>query len=406
MAATFQASGHGQQRRTRSCSAVVLVLFICSVRIGPSFAPSLPRIKSTALAPSGISDTFKCSGFRLVAARPRPSEETPVVTMVNRGPASQKLYLHNLVVAEMLETLQLFPVQGDNVESNVTSYLASVPTVEHTKVAPAQGMLRDRWARITLGVLAVAVATMALRLGTAHLDALAHSASKLLAAPSMLVAAVAGAAAGSLHTLSGPDHLAALTPLALKVRGGPGAAFRTGAFWGSGHVLGQLLLGLGLLALGHCKLFSRVTGLLRVGAIAERAAVMAVGLVLLLIGAMGLKEAQEWQDDAEDGAEEDTFCWKTFGTGVLSGMHPDALLLCLPALALPTRLAGFSFLAAFGAGTLVAMGGYTAALHCACSRLGQPVVRRVSMIASGVAVAVGATVCCTALGVPILGGLM
>ncbi|CAK9017173.1 unnamed protein product [Durusdinium trenchii] len=51
-----------------------------------------------------------------------------------------------------------------------------------------------------------------------------------------------GAGAGAFHTLSGPDHLAALAPLALRTSG-PGKAFRTGVFWGFGHVLGQVLLG-------------------------------------------------------------------------------------------------------------------------------------------------------------------
>merc|ERR1712039_408415 len=126
-------------------------------------------------------------------------------------------------------------------------------------------------------------------------------------------------------------------------------------------------------------------------------------------------EAREWQEEDGAATEEDpathasgsrTLTWKTFGTGVLSGMHPDALLLCLPALALPTRLAGLTYLTAFGTGTLAAMGGYTAALRSACKRLSSQSVVRVSMVASGVAVAVGVAICSTALGIPLLGGLM
>jgi hypothetical protein len=143
---------------------------------------------------------------------------------------------------------------------------------------------------------------------------------------------------------------------------------------------------------------------------AERAAAAAVGVVLILIGGLGLKEAREWDDGVEAGDEATStssqFCLKTLCTGVLSGMHPDALLLCLPALALRTRLAGLIFLSAFGAGTLVAMGGYAAALHSACHAFGDRAVRRISVVSSGVAVVVGAAVCASALGVPLLGALL
>ena len=46
--------------------------------------------------------------------------------------------------------------------------------------------------------------------------------------------------AASLHVLSGPDHLAAIAPLALHVR------FRTwmvGMLWGAGHLIGMLVIG-------------------------------------------------------------------------------------------------------------------------------------------------------------------
>lgn len=57
---------------------------------------------------------------------------------------------------------------------------------------------------------------------------------------------IAGLVAGALHVFSGPDHLAALAPLAIER---PGEGARVGARWGVGHALGVLLLGgLGLLA--------------------------------------------------------------------------------------------------------------------------------------------------------------
>ncbi|KXZ49145.1 hypothetical protein GPECTOR_23g73 [Gonium pectorale] len=52
----------------------------------------------------------------------------------------------------------------------------------------------------------------------------------------------AGLAAGFLHTLCGPDHLAALTPLTIGRN--RFAASALGALWGFGHSTGQLILGL------------------------------------------------------------------------------------------------------------------------------------------------------------------
>ena len=57
----------------------------------------------------------------------------------------------------------------------------------------------------------------------------------------------AGLAAGCLHTLSGPDHLAALTPL--TVGRSHTAAAVLGGLWGFGHCVGQLVLGLAMVLL-------------------------------------------------------------------------------------------------------------------------------------------------------------
>jgi len=45
----------------------------------------------------------------------------------------------------------------------------------------------------------------------------------------------------SVHVVTGPDHLAAVTPLAIENRK---KAWHIGFFWGLGHVLGMLLIGL------------------------------------------------------------------------------------------------------------------------------------------------------------------
>lgn len=50
----------------------------------------------------------------------------------------------------------------------------------------------------------------------------------------------AGVIAASVHVVSGPDHLAAVTPLAIEVKN---KSYKIGIFWGLGHILGMLLIG-------------------------------------------------------------------------------------------------------------------------------------------------------------------
>jgi len=56
-----------------------------------------------------------------------------------------------------------------------------------------------------------------------------------------MIALSSGLLAGSAHVLTGPDHLAALAPVATQQ---PGAGFRLGVIWGAGHGLGVLILAL------------------------------------------------------------------------------------------------------------------------------------------------------------------
>ncbi|MCV6631764.1 MAG: sulfite exporter TauE/SafE family protein [Flavobacteriaceae bacterium] len=52
---------------------------------------------------------------------------------------------------------------------------------------------------------------------------------------------VGGALAAFLHVVSGPDHLAAVAPFAIESRH---KAWKVGAAWGIGHLLGMLLIGM------------------------------------------------------------------------------------------------------------------------------------------------------------------
>ncbi|KAK9690746.1 hypothetical protein RND81_09G151500 [Saponaria officinalis] len=172
----------------------------------------------------------------------------------------------------------------------------------------------------------------------------------------ILTSAWTGFFAGCLHTLSGPDHLAALAPLSIGRSRMESAA--VGALWGCGHDAGQLIFGLVFLLLKdrlHIEII-RTWG------------TRVVGLTLLIIGAMGIKEASEVPAPCvslENGYEtvgtekKKKIGFATFVTGIVHGLQPDALMMVLPALALPSRWAGAAFLGMFLVGTVVAMGGYT-----------------------------------------------
>ncbi|KAK8944515.1 hypothetical protein KSP39_PZI007723 [Platanthera zijinensis] len=169
-----------------------------------------------------------------------------------------------------------------------------------------------------------------------------------------LSSAWTGFFAGCLHTLSGPDHLAALAPLSIGRTRIESAI--VGALWGCGHDAGQMIFGLLFLLLKdrlHIEII-RTWG------------TRVVGITLLVIGAMGIKEASEVPASCiEDGTLEASSGVRkkiglaTFATGIVHGLQPDALVMILPALALPSRLAGAAFLGMFLVGTVLAMGTYT-----------------------------------------------
>ena len=82
---------------------------------------------------------------------------------------------------------------------------------------------------------------------------------------------IAGALASVLHVISGPDHLAAITPLAIETRK---KVWRIGLFWGFGHLTGMLVIGL---------LYSAFKEVIPVKLISEYSEQL-VGLVLLGVG--------------------------------------------------------------------------------------------------------------------------
>ncbi|KAJ7250103.1 hypothetical protein O6H91_Y423000 [Diphasiastrum complanatum] len=213
----------------------------------------------------------------------------------------------------------------------------------------------------------------------------------------VLTSAWTGLVAGCLHALTGPDHLAALAPLCIGRSKVESAA--VGALWGVGHDAGQVLFGIAFLLLKdklHIELI-RTWG------------ARVVGITLIAIGVVGIKDAQEVPVSCLAGNEQGQNTGQssgslkgvpvakkslglTFATGLVYGLQPDALLMILPALALPSRFSGFAFLGMFLVGTVIAMGSYTAFIGSCSEALQERVpwiTHRLTWASSLVAIAFG-----------------
>ena len=82
----------------------------------------------------------------------------------------------------------------------------------------------------------------------------------------------------------------------------------------------------------------------------------------------------------------------TYATGIVYGFNPDAVMVIVPALALPSQLAIVSYILAFCTGTVIAMGGYTGCIGATSNMLSKkvPKINNVlSLVSSGIATALG-----------------
>ena len=181
-----------------------------------------------------------------------------------------------------------------------------------------------------------------------------------------MLTALTGALAGLFHVLAGPDHLAAVGPLALS---GRRRGWLAGWTWGIGHASGVVVVA--ALAIVLRDLLPPIE---IISAWSERvvgAALIAVGLWALRRSArvqpaphahgevshdhLHVQAGPEWM--RRIGHAHASFC-----LGVLHGIAGSSHFVgVLPALALPTRTAALTYIAAFGAGTVAAMTGFAAA---------------------------------------------
>jgi len=217
----------------------------------------------------------------------------------------------------------------------------------------------------------------------------------------MFVPLLTGLLAGALHVWSGPDHLAAIAPLALQQQRRP---WLVGVRWGIGHSTGVAIVGALSLALRE------ILPVERLSAWGERL----VGVMLIAIGLWGIRRALTVQvhlhrhvhDGNEhahahvhaDHAPHETppahvHTHAAVGIGVLHGLAGSSHFLgILPALALPTMAAAAGYVGAFGVGTIVSMGAFAGMMGVLARRPafhGQQAYRALLITCSIAAIGVG-----------------
>ena len=176
----------------------------------------------------------------------------------------------------------------------------------------------------------------------------------------MILTAISGLVAGAFHVLSGPDHLAAVAPLAASDRG---RSLRAGWTWGLGHAAGVMVVA--ALAVLLRDALPPITDISAWGERLVGGALIALGLWSLSHAAhlrrtphthgatrhehLHVRRGPRWMRRLGHGHA-------SFAVGVLHGVAGSSHFFgVLPALALPTPAASFSYIAAFGLGTVVSM---------------------------------------------------
>lgn len=194
----------------------------------------------------------------------------------------------------------------------------------------------------------------------------------------MISSLFAAILASILHVISGPDHLAAVTPLAIESEK---KAWKVGLSWGFGHLSGMLLIGV---------LFLLFKDFIPVEKISEYSEQL-VGLVLIGIGIWAFyrifntQKAHSHPHVHTDGKpfihihkhehshqkkhehihtekiKQNVF--SSFGIGFIHGLAGVAhFLLLLPVLSFNSNFEGILYIIGFGIGTVVAMTAYALVL--------------------------------------------
>ncbi len=159
----------------------------------------------------------------------------------------------------------------------------------------------------------------------------------------MFITFLLGIVASATHVMTGPDHLAAVTPLAIENKK---KSWIVGMSWGIGHTIGLLMIG------GLFYLFREV---FPVKIISEYSEII-VGIILIIIGMWAFYKLLNKHNHKHKGAKN---VKAAVFVGILHGFAGIYhLLIVLPALALPSQADAVAYLIGFAAGTLAVMAIY------------------------------------------------
>jgi ABC-type nickel/cobalt efflux system permease component RcnA len=189
----------------------------------------------------------------------------------------------------------------------------------------------------------------------------------------------AGILSSMVHVVSGPDHLAAVTPLVIETKK---KAWKIGLSWGLGHLAGMLFIGI---------LFSIFKEIIPVDAISAYSEQI-VGLVLIVIGTWAFykifkkekshehthihtekeplihvhqhvhQEITTHQHSHKNNLKQHEFA--SFSIGFLHGLAGIAhFILFLPVLSFETQWEAINYLIGFAVGTVLAMTLYALVLN-------------------------------------------
>ena len=191
-------------------------------------------------------------------------------------------------------------------------------------------------------------------------------------------------------------------------------AGRVGALWGMGHGVSATLLGVSAFALKST--FQRSAAIRAAFSTASQVTEFAVGLSLILIGVMGIREARQWQEEVpaakslSAAAHHDTTSMAAMAdasseqnravilNGLLHGFSWDGAPSLAPAIAVATWSGNLAFLSAYAVGTVATMAIVTTLVGEGTRRAGKifqrpDIPQKLSFASSIVAIVIGVVWC-------------
>ena len=216
----------------------------------------------------------------------------------------------------------------------------------------------------------------------------------------MMLIAITGLMAGVVHVLSGPDHLAAVAPLAIAERR---RGWLAGWTWGVGHASGVVVVAVLAVLLRDVvpDVFPAIDTISNWSERLVGGALIGVGLWALRRGVRLAPAPHGHGPQVHGHLHVQTgpgwlrrlgHAHASFYLGVLHGVAGSSHFFgVLPALALPTQGAALAYIAAFGVGTVTAMTAFATAVGYSGSRIPHAAAlhRGMMFAASALAIIIG-----------------